>query len=379
MAGCKGDDNPSAPAQGLPVLATTSVTYTTAISAVSGGNITSEGTSTVTARGVCWSTNSTPTIADKKTTDGTGTGNFVSSITGLVENTRYYVRAYATNSSGTAYGATKSFIARVIYYGYFVPGETPELFASGILNAFNPWAGCTELSPDGIHFFMSVGSANYTSAKLYYSKYLDNERTSFIEPSFTSGFSQSMEPVFSADGLTLTFTGRQSLVSTLDFWTTTYSNNSWSTPVKLPYPINSDANEFRGSYMSDGTFYFGSNRSGALQVYKYSPQSQTAELVSAPINLGNYDCDPCIAKDGHFLIFSSGRAGGLGRLDLYVSFSDGQGGWKTPINLGNKYNSEYDEYGPHLSTDGKFLFFTSHQADKELTYWVDIAAIEKLK
>jgi uncharacterized protein (TIGR02145 family) len=58
---------------------------------------------------VCWSTNQTPTISDNKTTDGTGAGNFVSSISGLTANTTYYVRAYATNSNGTAYGSVMSF------------------------------------------------------------------------------------------------------------------------------------------------------------------------------------------------------------------------------------------------------------------------------
>jgi uncharacterized protein (TIGR02145 family) len=93
-----------------PVVSTSSVTGVATVSASCGGNITSTGGAAVTARGVCWSTSSTPTITDSKTTDGTGTGSFTSSITGLTENTTYYVRAYATNSAGTAYGNEVSFI-----------------------------------------------------------------------------------------------------------------------------------------------------------------------------------------------------------------------------------------------------------------------------
>src|SRR5690554_5025131 len=89
--------------KGIPVLSTTAITDITQTTAKSGGNITSDGGATVTVRGVCWSTNQTPTISDNKTTDGTGAGNFVSSISGLTANTTYYVRAYATNSNGTAY------------------------------------------------------------------------------------------------------------------------------------------------------------------------------------------------------------------------------------------------------------------------------------
>ena len=88
----------------LPTLTTTALSAITATTATSGGNITSDGGAAVTSRGVCWSTSQNPTIADSKTTDGTGSGTFTSSITGLALGTTYYVRAYATNSIGTAYG-----------------------------------------------------------------------------------------------------------------------------------------------------------------------------------------------------------------------------------------------------------------------------------
>ena len=88
----------------LPILTTNSVTNITANSAVGGGNILNEGSSSITVRGICWSTSPNPTISDNKTTDGLGTGTFNSSLTGLTPGTNYYVRAYATNSSGTAYG-----------------------------------------------------------------------------------------------------------------------------------------------------------------------------------------------------------------------------------------------------------------------------------
>lgn len=78
-------------------------------SASSGGWVTYDGGSAVTARGVCWSTSQNPTLADNYTTDGSGTGTFSSIITGLNIGTTYYVRAYATNSIGTSYGSQVSF------------------------------------------------------------------------------------------------------------------------------------------------------------------------------------------------------------------------------------------------------------------------------
>jgi uncharacterized protein (TIGR02145 family) len=98
----------------FPILTTTNLTEITQTTAVSGGNITDDVGDEVTARGVCWSLIQNPTTADSKTTDGSGTGSFTSNITGLTENTLYYVRAYAVNSEGTAYGNEKSFTTQEI-------------------------------------------------------------------------------------------------------------------------------------------------------------------------------------------------------------------------------------------------------------------------
>ena len=96
-------------AKTLPQITTANVTSITANTAVCGGNVTSDGGGTVTARGVCWSTSPNPTISNNKTTNGSGTGSFTSNITGLTDGTTYYVRAYATNEYGTGYGEEKSF------------------------------------------------------------------------------------------------------------------------------------------------------------------------------------------------------------------------------------------------------------------------------
>ena len=92
-----------------PTVTTNEVTDITITSAICGGNVTADGGAEVTARGVCWSTSQNPTITGSHTTDGSGTGSFTSNMTGLTENTVYYIRAYATNSYGTSYGSQKSF------------------------------------------------------------------------------------------------------------------------------------------------------------------------------------------------------------------------------------------------------------------------------
>jgi hypothetical protein len=97
------------PAPVLPAVTTTAVSSIAGTTASSGGNVTSDGGGTITARGVCWNTSSGPTTSNNKTTDGSGTGAFSSSLTGLSPSTLYYVRAYATNSTGTSYGNETTF------------------------------------------------------------------------------------------------------------------------------------------------------------------------------------------------------------------------------------------------------------------------------
>jgi len=93
----------------LPVISTLPVSDITQNSAKSGGNITSDGGSPVTVSGICWAIYANPTTDDYKTTDGTASGIFSSTMSGLLAAKRYHVRAYATNSAGTEYGDDKFF------------------------------------------------------------------------------------------------------------------------------------------------------------------------------------------------------------------------------------------------------------------------------
>ncbi len=99
----------------LPTVSTSPVTGITAITAVSGGTVIDDNGAPVTARGVVWSTTSGPTIDNNQgiTSNGTGSGGFASDLAGLSSGTAYFVKAYATNSVGTAYGAELQFIAAI--------------------------------------------------------------------------------------------------------------------------------------------------------------------------------------------------------------------------------------------------------------------------
>ncbi len=115
----------------VPTVTTTAVSNISSTTATAGGNVTSDGGAAVTARGVCWSTTQNPTISNNHTTDGSGTGNFTSSLTGLTAGTTYYVRAYATNAVGTAYGNEITFTTTVTTFS--VSATQKVVFSPGNL------------------------------------------------------------------------------------------------------------------------------------------------------------------------------------------------------------------------------------------------------
>ncbi len=121
--GCKKEEDSAK----LATITTTSISGITATTAIGGGTISNNGGDWVNTRGVCWSIEPNPTVGlSTKTANGTGNGTFTSTITGLTNETVYHVRAYATNSAGTAYGEDITFTAS----GTSIPTITTNLISS---------------------------------------------------------------------------------------------------------------------------------------------------------------------------------------------------------------------------------------------------------
>jgi hypothetical protein len=136
----------------LASIITSPVTSITGIKAVSGGTIQNDGGSPVTESGVCWSTTANPTIANDHTTEGIGIGQFIHTMTGLMANTTYYVRAYAINGAGVVYGNQVRFISGLPEFAV-VRTVTPQSGANGTTATSGGTVisnGGTEISSGGV-------------------------------------------------------------------------------------------------------------------------------------------------------------------------------------------------------------------------------------
>lgn len=184
----------TSPTPTLPIVSTAPVSAITSSGASCGGSVNNAGNSLITAKGVCWGTSPAPTIEDNITEDGSGTEQFVSTLSELQPGTTYYVRAYATNEVGTGYGNELSFSTNSII---------ATIYATKDASIFNTQAGT---SPNGN--YGSGGSellqVGYASPSLMYARTLVQFDLSSIptdaviesvQLEFTLGSSGSFVPV----------------------------------------------------------------------------------------------------------------------------------------------------------------------------------------
>ena len=184
FSSCKKDSS------NAPSITTIAATVTSSTTATSGGTISSPGSSAVIASGICWSMNANPTITDSKTTDGTLSGSFTSSMSGLTPATLYHVRAYATNTNGTGYGAEVTFttgsqIKSITFYAAWAGGTEEWDFtydASGkVTKIADLWENSLDktltydYSVAGKLTIMKNGSSTYGSYDLNASGYITKD------------------------------------------------------------------------------------------------------------------------------------------------------------------------------------------------------------
>jgi len=183
-----------------------------------------------------------------------------------------------------------------------------------------------------------------------------------------------LSPDISADGLSLFFDSRRSGgYGDRDLWVTTRAstNENWVTPVNLGVTVNSSATDACPHISPDGlSLFFASGRPGGYgdKDLWITTRASLDDEWDTPVNLGAIvnssalDCCPSISVDGRTLFFHSTRPGGYGGRDLWVTTRPTtRDPWAEPMNLGLTVNSSAYDVGPSVSADGRTLYFYSNR------------------
>jgi Tol biopolymer transport system component len=281
-------------------------------------------------------------------------------------------------------------LAAGAYFGLKLPGELPEIFAPGIISTPGRSVGHLAFSPDGLECYFTVFDGYYASSKILFTRYEHGKWTPQAPVKFVSGMNHH-EPLFSRDGNRLYYTVKSTAAGAVnqDFWMVHRASRSaaWRDPQVMPAPFNSPKNDFALAQTADGTFYFASARDGglgALDIYRTvnkPGQPVQVEDLGAPVNSAFDDGDPGISPDGKTLVFYSvpNRPGVTNGSDLFICFDNGHGGWTTPVNMGEGFNTLGDEYAATFSQDGRVLFFARFDGKHGDVYWVSAKALERFR
>ncbi len=288
--------------------------------------------------------------------------------------------AFSSNRSGNNELWTKGFSSWP-YLGQTPPGLIPERFPPEYLMANEEWFwhGPPVFPPNGWEFFMSRYYPGGKGDVLIYSmQYTGQEWTTPAVPGFCGDYNCN-SPVFTSSGDTLFFTSERP--ETKIYYSTKVANN-WSDPVEVNIPVPAQSTFGNSvSVAKNGTLYFELEISGDLDLYQstyINGQYLDAVNLGASINSDESDFGPYIDPDEQYIIFSSHRNGGFGESDLYISTKSSADEWTAAQNPGNIINSDQDDFGPMVTSDGKYFFFCSLRENDEgyNPYWVDVQILD---
>jgi hypothetical protein len=270
------------------------------------------------------------------------------------------------------------------YLGQTPPGDTPVVFARGIISDNYQQHGAPAFSPDGKHVFWQTNQRPKSENEKWLNFPMTMRRTG--DGWTTPEVSPYSQPVFSPDGKRLYFNGTEDGDGPCFIET---QGNNWSEPKSLGllarYPELKLAAFL--SIASNGTLYFIARLEGLwanVGIYRserVKGEYAKPEPLPRNINLPPFrNWTPFIAPDESYLLFCSTR--GLPATDegdLFISLHKPDGGWTDPVNLGKPFNTDQLERFPRVSPDGKYLFFTRDTPGyDEDVYWVSTSSIPVL-
>ncbi|MFT6746443.1 MAG: hypothetical protein ACJAZ2_000782 [Glaciecola sp.] len=319
-----------------PTLSTTAISSITCSTASSGGYTISDNGSSITAKGVCWNTSTNPTISNSKTSNGTGTANYSSSITGLSQNTPYYVRSYATNGLGTSYGLNVPFTTVANRTVGSASSTETVCISSAMTNITHPTTGVTAVGsssglPPGVNASYSgnvitlsgtptaSGAYAYTITPTSLCGSATATGTITVDPASVGGSVTTAAAVCSgSNGATLTLAGHTGSVTK---WQ--YSTDNWTTPVDIVNTTTTQAY----SNLTAATKYRAMITSGTCAASNSGDVAITVDAVSVGGSIST-DATVCSGSNGATLTLS----GHTGSITKWQYSTDN---WTTPVDIVN--------------------------------------------
>jgi hypothetical protein len=269
------------------------------------------------------------------------------------------------------------------YFGMAEPGLSPQVFAASILP---PEGGVMHsspaFSPDGTEVFFSVYFPDQQPRLdvIMFSEWDAGGWSPAQIAPFSGEFNDNW-PWFARDGNRIYFSsqrpheGGSKALEEYGLWYVESKERGWASPRAIASPADFGRDE--------GTIYVGAILPGGygdMDIYRLAYMNGT---YSMPENLGpaiNSDAEeygPCVAPDGSYLVFTRFEETGEPRVDLYVSFSRGDGTWSEAGNMGDTIGAFHGGRFPALSPDGKYLFFVAHGG--KTVHWVDARVVEQFR
>lgn len=260
-----------------------------------------------------------------------------------------------------------------MYLGLTPPGNTPIVFAPGIVSIPGRNERVITFSPSGHDIFFAIG--NWPYRQTMYIQYTDSAWTSPVLASFsTTRYAE--EPFFSIDGNRVYYYALPpSSSANADIYYSEKTGDSWSDPISVGSSLNTTGDEFHPNIVNDGSIYF-ANTAGKTYRSQYDSGSFLPRVIlPSNVNSGVWP-DHYVTPDESYMIFTSTKAGGFGSSDLYVSFRNADNSWTTPQNFGNTINTAGYEGSADVTPDGKYMTYDNISD----IYWVRIDnTIDSLK
>ncbi|MGD8536462.1 MAG: ankyrin repeat domain-containing protein [Candidatus Aminicenantes bacterium] len=272
------------------------------------------------------------------------------------------------------------------YMGQKPPGDTPELFAPGIVSSIWGLHSTAAFSPDGNIVMwapmIEIPGQIYSTGGILMS---ERKKGHWTVPRFApfTGDEEGDVPFFSPDGKRVYFMSTMPLPGDPQsrkerIWYVNRTVEGWSAPKAVDPSVNDYPHHWQISVDIDHTIYFSSSipeGHGEGDIYcskLVDGKWQKPQNLGPPINTDKGEGMPFIAPGGNYLLFSR-------TYDLYISYRKEDGGWTEPVNLGTPINSPSIEICGMISPDGKYLFFLSQRGGESHIWWVDAGFIKKLK